>query len=219
MVPDTSLLNTQQYKVGIKGKVGQSRERSSSYWKGSLWVALDYSHQQLLMFWSVILFQSKSRQDFYNTYRHTKKFQEYEMQHTAKKDETRHSSKFWVIKITKIEILISTHKMYSWKCTKKKKKKKKKKTQKKQTTDLKDMKFHILLGTGFNFLGYSSHISFNINNGFLVDPEKKVKYLEFSEDTIRISQFFYGCSHKNKKIKPTTHSPIKNLNKSHFLKP
>ena len=25
---DASLLNTQQYKVGIKGKVGQSRERS-----------------------------------------------------------------------------------------------------------------------------------------------------------------------------------------------
>ena len=28
MVPDTSLLNTQQYKVRIKGKVEQSRERS-----------------------------------------------------------------------------------------------------------------------------------------------------------------------------------------------
>ena len=30
MVLDTSLLNTQQYKVRIKGKVEQSRERSSS---------------------------------------------------------------------------------------------------------------------------------------------------------------------------------------------
>ena len=30
MVLDASLLNTQQYKVGIKGKVEQSRERSSS---------------------------------------------------------------------------------------------------------------------------------------------------------------------------------------------
>ena len=30
MVLDTSLLNTQQYKVGIKGKVVQSRERSSA---------------------------------------------------------------------------------------------------------------------------------------------------------------------------------------------
>ena len=30
MVFDTSLLNTQQYKVGIKGKVEQSRERSSA---------------------------------------------------------------------------------------------------------------------------------------------------------------------------------------------
>ena len=45
MVLDTSLLNTQQYKVRIKGKVEQSRERSSAlsytsptYWKGSLWV-------------------------------------------------------------------------------------------------------------------------------------------------------------------------------------
>ena len=30
MVLDTSLLNTQQYKVWIKGKVEQSRERSSA---------------------------------------------------------------------------------------------------------------------------------------------------------------------------------------------
>ena len=30
MVLDTSLLNTQQHKVGIKGKVEQSRERSST---------------------------------------------------------------------------------------------------------------------------------------------------------------------------------------------
>ena len=30
MVLDTSLLNTQQYKVHIKGKVEQSRERSST---------------------------------------------------------------------------------------------------------------------------------------------------------------------------------------------
>ena len=31
MVLDTSLLNTQQYKVRIKGNVEQSRERCSSY--------------------------------------------------------------------------------------------------------------------------------------------------------------------------------------------
>ena len=31
MVLDTSLLNTQQYKVRIKGKVEQSRERSSAF--------------------------------------------------------------------------------------------------------------------------------------------------------------------------------------------
>ena len=30
MVLDTSLLNTQQYKVGIKGKVEQSRERNNA---------------------------------------------------------------------------------------------------------------------------------------------------------------------------------------------
>ena len=30
MVLDTALLNTQQYKVRIKGKVEQSRERSSA---------------------------------------------------------------------------------------------------------------------------------------------------------------------------------------------
>ena len=30
LVPDTSLLNTQQYKVCIKGKVAQSRERGSA---------------------------------------------------------------------------------------------------------------------------------------------------------------------------------------------
>ena len=49
MVLDTSLLNIQEYKVRIKDKVEQSRERSSalltprcsSYWKGSLLVALD----------------------------------------------------------------------------------------------------------------------------------------------------------------------------------
>ena len=49
MVLDTSLLNTQQYKVHTKGKVEQSRERvvpsptlrCSSYWKGSLLVTLN----------------------------------------------------------------------------------------------------------------------------------------------------------------------------------
>ena len=49
MVPDAALLNTQHYKVRIKGKVEQSRECSnalpytscSSYRKGSLRVTLD----------------------------------------------------------------------------------------------------------------------------------------------------------------------------------
>ena len=33
MILDTALLNTQDYKVRIKGKVEQSRD--GSYWKGS----------------------------------------------------------------------------------------------------------------------------------------------------------------------------------------
>ena len=57
MVLDASLLNTQHYKVRIKGKVEQSREgvapspthRCSSYQKGSLRVTLDYGRQLLLI--------------------------------------------------------------------------------------------------------------------------------------------------------------------------
>ena len=37
MVLDTSLLNTQQYKVHIKGKVEQSREKSSALPYISVW--------------------------------------------------------------------------------------------------------------------------------------------------------------------------------------
>ena len=53
MVLDASLLNTQHYKVRIKGKVEPSREGvapsptswCSSYRKGSLRVTLDYDRQ------------------------------------------------------------------------------------------------------------------------------------------------------------------------------
>ena len=48
MVLDTSLLNTQHYKVWIKGKVEQSRERSS-YRKGKLGVTLDYNCQLFVL--------------------------------------------------------------------------------------------------------------------------------------------------------------------------
>ena len=48
MVLDTSLLNTQQYKVRIKGKV------CSSYWKVSLLVALDYGRQLYLLMSSLL---------------------------------------------------------------------------------------------------------------------------------------------------------------------
>ena len=58
MVLDASLLNTQQYKVRMKGKVNQSKKgvapsltpRCSSYWKGSLWVAFDYGRQLYFIF-------------------------------------------------------------------------------------------------------------------------------------------------------------------------
>ena len=57
MVLDASLLNTQHYKVRIKGKVEQSREGvapsptpwCSSYRKGSHRVTLDYGRQQLVL--------------------------------------------------------------------------------------------------------------------------------------------------------------------------
>ena len=57
MVLDTALLNTQQYKVHIKSKVEQSRERvapsptpqCSSYWKVSFRVAFDNSRQLYLI--------------------------------------------------------------------------------------------------------------------------------------------------------------------------
>ena len=57
MVIDASLLNTQHYKVRIKGKVEQSREGvapsptpwCSSYRKGSLRVTLDYGRQLYLL--------------------------------------------------------------------------------------------------------------------------------------------------------------------------
>ena len=58
MVLDSSLLNTQHYKVRIKGRVEQSREGvapsptpwCSSYRKGSLRVTLDYGRQLYLLF-------------------------------------------------------------------------------------------------------------------------------------------------------------------------
>ena len=57
MVLDATLLNTQQYKVRIKGKVSNPGKgvapsptsRCSSYWKGSLLVALDYGRQLYLL--------------------------------------------------------------------------------------------------------------------------------------------------------------------------
>ena len=63
MALDTSLLNTQHYKVRIKDKVEQSRERISapyisfsSYGSGRLWVALDYSRQ---LYYTNLMFVGK----------------------------------------------------------------------------------------------------------------------------------------------------------------
>ena len=55
----TALLNTQQYKVCIKGKMPQSLNgvapshipRCSSYWKGSLLVTLDYGRQLYFIYY------------------------------------------------------------------------------------------------------------------------------------------------------------------------
>ena len=59
MVLDAALLNTQHYKVRIKGKVEQSREGvapspthwCSSYRKGNLRVTLDYGRQLYLLYY------------------------------------------------------------------------------------------------------------------------------------------------------------------------
>ena len=68
MVLDASLLNTQHYKVRIKGKVEPSREGvapsptswCSSYRKGSLRVTLDYGRQlYLLIYGNSIRFYRK----------------------------------------------------------------------------------------------------------------------------------------------------------------
>ena len=61
MALDTSLVNTQQYKVRIKGKVEESRERSkalpftSVYWKGSILVAFDYFYFTYMEYTNILL--------------------------------------------------------------------------------------------------------------------------------------------------------------------
>ena len=64
MVLDASLLNTQHYKVWIKGKWSNPGKRVapsqtpwfSSYWKGSLRVILDYGRQLLYKYIYMFLF-------------------------------------------------------------------------------------------------------------------------------------------------------------------
>ena len=72
MVIDASLLNTQHYKVRIKGKVEQSREGvapcpttwCSSYRKGSLRVTLDYGRQLYFTIHDIII-----KNNFYYVYK------------------------------------------------------------------------------------------------------------------------------------------------------
>ena len=75
MVLDASLLNTQHYKVRIKGKVEQSREGvapsptpwCSSYRKGSLRVTLDYGRQLYLLTIKIMLEQNLNSDSIYQT--------------------------------------------------------------------------------------------------------------------------------------------------------
>ena len=69
MVLDASLLNTQHYKVWIKGKVDQSRKRicapptpwCSSYRKKSLKVTLDYGHQLYFCIYIIYIYKIQQR--------------------------------------------------------------------------------------------------------------------------------------------------------------
>ena len=73
MVLDASLLNTQHYKVRIKGKVKQSREGvapsptpwCSSYRKGSLRVTLDYGRQLTYENYNVVYMEICSLKVFF----------------------------------------------------------------------------------------------------------------------------------------------------------
>ena len=77
MVLDTSLLNTQHYKVRIKGQVEPSREGvapsptswCSSYRKGSLRVTLDYG-RQLYFTYTIALLLTKPLLDDDSGFRH-----------------------------------------------------------------------------------------------------------------------------------------------------
>ena len=76
MVLDASLLNTQHYKVRIKGKVEQSREGvepspthwCSSYRKGSLRVTLDYGRQLYLLYIYIYIYILSLKRQFFTIY-------------------------------------------------------------------------------------------------------------------------------------------------------
>ena len=66
MVLDTSLLNTQQYKVRNKGKVEQSRERSSAHLdvvaieKGAFWSPSTRGDNFILLYFYLIMVLNNS---------------------------------------------------------------------------------------------------------------------------------------------------------------
>ena len=76
MVLNSSMFNTQEYKVQIEGKIKQFRERiapfptpsCSSYWKGSLLVTLDYSRHLyfiyvdfLISIWFLLILENREK--------------------------------------------------------------------------------------------------------------------------------------------------------------
>ena len=62
---DTSLHNTQQYKVCIKGKVPSPTPQCSNYWKGSLLVILDYDRQLYLLTFYLSIYNHNSARTVY----------------------------------------------------------------------------------------------------------------------------------------------------------
>ena len=68
MVLDTSLLNTQHYKVRIKwsdpgeGVAPSLTPRCSRYWKGSLWVVLD-NGRQLTLYIYIYIYREREREE------------------------------------------------------------------------------------------------------------------------------------------------------------
>ena len=123
IVLDASLLNTQHYKVRIKGKVEQSREGvapsptpCSSYWKGSLRVTLDYGRQLyfLLFYWTLFICRQSNGYRYCNIrpifqFRHTvKEFQVF-LFNTKLNSESLRTHHHHVVPLARISLTLSHH--------------------------------------------------------------------------------------------------------------